>query len=68
MVTNNLKIDVCDDKKEPWLNIEHTVLDDGKSFTLIGMYECGVVARHLFTMNEKQLEQLYKTLEMLVKK
>lgn len=68
MGTNNLKIDICNDKKEAWCNIEYTVLENGKSHTLIGMYECGQVARKLFLMNEEQLAQLYETLGMLIKK
>lgn len=41
------------------------IIDDGEA-TLVGMYECGEVARQLFTLDREKLKQLVNTLYLMI--
>lgn len=52
------KIDLIGDGGRPWAQVEI-----GKNTALVGMYECGAIARQLFTIDREQARQLVKILD-----
>lgn len=58
----NIDIDLLDDRNNAWGKIKCT-----ERSLLIGMYEDGKVAKELFMMDKKQVEQLGKMLLLLSK-
>lgn len=61
--TDYIKIDLLESDGSAWGNIVY----NGRT-THIGMYEEGKIARQLFLIDNVRLEQLVKTLQMLVKR
>ena len=51
-------IDLLREDEKPWCNIK---ISDNS--VLVGMYECGEIARTLFAMDREQAKQLVKILD-----
>lgn len=68
MSRGKITIDLTQEgSKDPWCNIEVESVHNDIS-VLVGMYECGIVARTLFLMDKAKLKQLHSVIGMLINK